>query len=119
MAMHRSAAVALGVITFVAATAGVAGRALSQEAAQPDTPAGMQMMMKMHEQMMAEMKAGHARLDQLLQEMKGATGPAKVDAVAAAVAELAAQHKAMHEHMGTMHGRMMTMMAGRAMMRGR
>ena len=73
----------------------------------------MQDMKKMHEQMMAEMKAGDARLDALVSDMNAAADNAKVNAVAAVVTELVRQHKAMHEHMGQMHQHMM---GGRGMM---
>jgi hypothetical protein len=73
---------------------------------------GMPDMMKMHEQMMAEMKAADARLDMLVKEMNAASGNAKVTAMAAVVTELVAQHKSMHERMGQMHQGMM----GRGMM---
>ena len=76
--------------------------------------------MKMHQQMMAEMQANDAKLDALVTAMNGASGSGKVDAVAAVVTELARQQKAMHQHMGQMHGQMMGrgMMGGRGMMRG-
>jgi len=67
----------------------------------------MQDMMKMHEKMMAEMKAGDAKLDALVKQMDTAAGDTKVNAVAAVVSELVRQHKAMHEHMGQMHQQMM------------
>jgi hypothetical protein len=72
--------------------------------------ADMQGMMKMHEQMMAEMTAGDAKLDALVQAMNAATGAGKVDATAAVVSELVRQQKAMHAHMGQV------MMGGRGMM---
>jgi hypothetical protein len=75
--------------------------------------ADMQGMMKMHEQMMAEMTAGDAKLDTLVQAMNSATGAGKVDAMASVVAELVQQQKAMHTHMGQMHQQMM---GGRGMM---
>jgi len=87
----------------------------AQGATQPQPP-GMQDMMKMHEQMMAEMKAGDARLDALVKDMNDAKGDTKVDAVAAVVNELVRQHKAMHGRMGQMHQQMM---GGRGMMMGR
>ena len=71
-------------------------------------------MMKMHEQMMAEMTAGDAKLDALVQAMTSATGAGKVDATAAVVSELVRQQKAMHTHMGQMHQQMT--MGGRGMM---
>jgi hypothetical protein len=73
----------------------------------------MQDMKKMHETMMAEMKAGEAKLDALVKEMNGAKGDTKVNAVAAVVNELVRQHKTMNEHMGQMHEQMM---GGRGMM---
>ncbi|MBI2189441.1 MAG: hypothetical protein HYU37_20280 [Acidobacteria bacterium] len=94
--------------------------------AQQPTPAAPDMM-KMHEQimaqmkqMMAQMKADDAKLDALVTQMNAASGGAKVDAVAAVAAELARQQKAMHQHMGQMHEQMMGggMMGGRGMMRG-
>jgi hypothetical protein len=76
-------------------------------------PTKMPDMTKMHEQMMAEMKAGDARLDALVKEMNSAKGEPRIDAVAAVVTELVNQHKAMHGHMGQMHE---MMMGGRGMM---
>jgi vancomycin resistance protein YoaR len=73
----------------------------------------MQDMMKMHEQMMAEMSAADAKLDALLKEMNAASGNAKVNAMAAVVTELVRQNRSMHEHMGQMHQQMM---GGRGMM---
>ncbi len=60
--------------------------------------------MKMHAQMMAGMQAQDARLDTLLKTMDGATGPAKVDAIASLVRELVQAQKAMHQRMAEMHG---------------
>jgi Spy/CpxP family protein refolding chaperone len=65
-------------------------------------------MMKMHDQMMAEMKTANAKLDQLVQKMDSATGDAKVNATADVAKELVAQHKAMYDRMGTMHQQMMS-----------
>jgi predicted metalloendopeptidase len=80
------------------------------QAAKPDA----QEMMKMHRQMMDEMKAADAKLDQLVQQMNAASGEAKVTATAAVVTELVRQQKSMHEHMGRMHEQMMS---GRGMMK--
>lgn len=93
----------------------VAAQARSAQAAQPreQSPSNMQDMMKMHEKMMAEMKAADSRLDALVKEMNAAGGEAKVNAVAAVVTELVRQQKSMHEHMGQMHQQMM---GGRGMM---
>ena len=64
-------------------------------------------MMMMHQQMMAEMTAGDAKLDALVKEMNAAKGDAQLTAVATLVSELVAQHKAMHSHMEEMHRHMM------------
>jgi hypothetical protein len=93
-------------------------------AAAPDAPqqggaaaSGMGDMKQMHEKMMAEMKAGDARLDALVKTMNAASSnDAKTNAVAAVVSELVAQHKAMHGHMNEMHQHMMM---GQPMMGGR
>ena len=96
----------------------VVAQAPSSQSPQPreQSPSNMQDMMKMHEQMMAEMKAGDAKLDALVKDMNDAKGEAKVNAVAAVVNELVLQHKAMHGRMGQMH---QEMMRGRGMMMGR
>ena len=80
--------------------------AAAHETTQPP-PSNMQAMMKMHEQMMADMKSGEAKLDALVKEMNSAAGEAKVTAVAAVVNELVQQHKAMHGRMGQMHQQLM------------
>ena len=88
----------------------------TQAPATPDStaPAGM---MQRHQQMMAEMKAADARLDQLVSDMNSATGDAKVTAIARVVSELVNQHKVMHGRMGAMDGQMMMM--GRGMRGGK
>jgi hypothetical protein len=92
----------------------VAAQAPPAPASQPQqSPSNMQDMMKMHEQMMADMKAADSKLDALVTEMNAAGGEAKVNAVAAVVTELVRQQKLMHEHMGQMHQQMM---GGRGMM---
>ena len=111
-----------GLLTF---GAGIAQRGVEAEEATAQNPApqgttpqpqpGMADMMKMHEQMMAEMKVGDAKLDALVKDMNAAAGDAKVNAMAAVVNELVRQQKAMHERMGQMHQQMM----GRGMMMGR
>jgi hypothetical protein len=96
--------------------ADVAAQTPSAQAAQPpreQSPPNMQEMMKMREQMLAEMKAADAKLDALVKEMNSASGDAKVSAMAAVVTELVRQHKSMHERMGHMHQQMM---GGRGMM---
>jgi hypothetical protein len=95
----------------VAAAAQDHAAAHTAPAQQPNMPD----MMKKHEQMMADMKAGDAKLDALVKEMNAAAGDARVNAVAAVVNELVRQHKAMHGHMGQMHEQMMGMGRGRMM----
>ncbi|MET0214050.1 MAG: hypothetical protein ABW292_13650 [Vicinamibacterales bacterium] len=93
----------------------VAAQTPSSQGSQPheQSPSNMQDMMKMHEQMMAEMKASDNRLDALVKEMNAASGDAKVNAIAVVVTELVRQQKSMHERMGQMHQHMM---GGRGMM---
>ncbi len=95
--------------------ADVVAQAPSSQSQQPreQSPLNMQSMMKMHEQMMAEMKAADSKLDALVKEMNTTTGDAKLNAVATVVAELVRQHRSMHERMGQMHQQMM---GGRGMM---
>ena len=110
--MRRFALVTSIALILAAQGGGPPWGLLASVAAQ--TPAAtMPDMKKMHEQMMAEMKAGDARLDALVSDMNAAADNAKVNAVAAVVTELVRQHKAMHEHMGQMHQHMM---GGRGMM---
>jgi hypothetical protein len=66
-------------------------------------PQGMHdMMTKMHEAMMAEMKAADARLDVLVKDMNTATGEERIAAVTAVVNELVRQHKRMWAGMAEM-----------------
>jgi hypothetical protein len=87
-----------------------------QGAAQPPQ-SSMQEMMRMHEQMMAEMKTADARLDALVLDMNAAAGDAKVNAIASVVTELVRQHKGMHGRMGMMHKHMMEGRGGMMMKR--
>ena len=73
--------------TRVGVTAGAEQQTLPAQGMQ-QPPSNMPGMMKMHEQMMAEMTAGDAKLDALVQAMDSATGAGKVDAVASVVSEL-------------------------------
>ena len=63
---------------------------------------GSMEMMADCQKMTAGMKAGQEKLDELLAEMNAATGQLKVDQMAILLAELVAQHKAMHGHMRCM-----------------
>jgi hypothetical protein len=58
--------------------------------------------MKMHQQMMSDMKAADGKLDQLAKAMNGATGDARINAIADVVNELVNQHKSMHARMDMM-----------------
>jgi hypothetical protein len=66
-----------------------------------------QSMMAAHAKAMEQMKAMDAKLDTLVQSMNTATGPAKVDAVAAVVTELVSQRTTMRESMAHLQGGMM------------
>ena len=78
-------------------------------------PANMTEMMKQHQQMMADMKGADLKLDELVKSMNAATGEAKTIAIAQLLTEMVRQHKAMHQHMGTMMDQQM-MMGGSGMM---
>lgn len=97
MTARRPLALALGVALFAMAGSGSPGVAAGGPGATgQDRGAGT---MARRDGMTAEMMARERRLDDLVTRMQAATGPAKVEAVAAAVAELVAQHKAMHRRM--------------------
>ena len=104
--------VALSAMPFRFSAVGAAPQNASPQGTAQSPSPNMQNMMKMHEQMMAEMKAADAKLDALVKDMNAATGDAKVTALAVVVNELAQQHKAMHGHMSHMQ----EMMGGRGMM---
>ena len=63
-----------------------------------------------HQAMIANMQAEQKRLDELVTQMNAATGPEKVDRIAAVVTEMAVMHKRMSTMM--MQGGMMQMMHG-------
>jgi cytochrome bd-type quinol oxidase subunit 1 len=86
--------------------------AWAQQPAGHGPAAGRGGMMADRQAMMATLQAQERKLDELVAAMQAATGADKTDRVAAVVAELVAQHKAMH-------ARMMAMMAGGGMMGGR
>ena len=71
-----------------------------------DMAAKCKAMMAEHQKMMADTKAADQKLDGLVTAMNAASGPAKVDAVAAAVTEVVAERKAMHGGMMGMHQKM-------------
>lgn len=111
----------LGAARYETSAAQAAQQGQSTAAQQPQF--NMPDMMKMHEQMMAQMKADDAKLDALVKDMNAASGNKKVDAIAAVVTELVRQHEATYGRMGQMHEQMMgmggMMMGMRGMMRGR
>jgi hypothetical protein len=61
-----------------------------------------------HQAMMATMQAEQKKLDELIAHMNAATGPEKMDRIAAVVTEMAAMHKRMSTMM--MQGNMMQIM---------
>ena len=69
----------------------------------------MHEMMAMHSQMMADMKAMDASLDQKVAAMNAARGQAKVNAIAAVINEMVSHQKQMMAKMATMHDHMMGM----------
>ena len=116
MTMRLSLAAFVGLILLAGTLAMPPGAAGEQTAtpavgapAQPQMPA--MNMMKMHEQMAAEMKANDARLDAVIQALSAAKGDARIDALAATVNELARQYKAERAHMSEMHRTMCGHMA--------
>jgi hypothetical protein len=116
VALSVASSVGLGLAQFTTAAQNHASQPSVQAAEQAQ---GMPGMMRMHEQMMAEMKVGDARLDALVKEMNAASGDAKVTAMAAVVNELVSQHKSMHGRMGEMGEMHQRMMGGRGMMMNR
>jgi hypothetical protein len=106
-AVLMALAVSAGVMRFGFSVASASQQGPAAQATAQPSQSGMQNMMKMHEQMMAAMKADDAKLDALVKDMNVATGDAKVKAMAAVVHELVQQHKAMHGRMGEMHQKMM------------
>ena len=104
-----------GVTLLAMAVALAAGSALAQQAAEhpPAGHAGMMKggdkgdMMAMHSEMMTDMKAMDARLDQKLAAMNEAKDKNKVDAIVAVINEMAAQRKEMMAKMIGMHDQSM------------
>lgn len=79
------------------------------QTAKPGMQMGMQDMAKMHEKMMADMKADQAKLDDLVKKMNAATGDTKVGVMADLLTEIVAGHRRMGERMSGMHEHMMKM----------
>ena len=74
----------------------------------PASPGPQQQAMANRQAMMANMQAAQKKLDDLVAQMNAATGPEKVNRIAAVVSEMAAMHKDMCAQM--MNGEMMSMM---------
>ena len=70
-------------------------------------PDSCKAIMARHEQMMSDMQVMNAALDQKVVAMDKATGSAKVDAMAAVIAEMVAQRKQMQQKMMAMQSGMM------------
>ncbi len=112
--MNRRLVITVGATVLTALSlvhAQPADRAEAALVAEEQAPPANQMpsqagMTKMHEQMMAELKAADTRLEQLVADMNLATGDAKVAALAQVVTELVKQQKATHAHMTTMCAQM-------------
>lgn len=98
-----------GVDRSSGATVAAAGSPIGQGGQGMQMGMPMQDMMKMHEKMMADMKASQAKLDDLAQKMNSATGEARVNAMAELLNEFVRGHRTMGDHMGTMHQHMMRM----------
>lgn len=124
-ALALAGAVAVSFVAIAGGRANVQLFAASQQTQSPSPQTGqssqatMAEMMKRHQQMMADMKAADAKLDELVNAMNAATGDAKVSAMAQVVSELVRQQKTMNEHMGMMDQQMMMRMMGGRGMRGR
>jgi hypothetical protein len=96
MTTRPRSALVLGAL-LLAATASLAqpGPARKRAQGQKGMPAACQ-------QMMDELKASDARFDEHVKRMNETQGPEKIDAMAAALNELAARHRTMRERMGAM-----------------
>jgi hypothetical protein len=105
----------VGPYLFAAATAVMLSAGFGYAQINPHesaTPATAQGPSAEHQAMMARMQAEQKKLDDLVAQMNSATGPAKVDRIAAVVTEMAAMHKRMSTMM--MQGGMMQMPHGAA-----
>jgi len=91
---------------LLAATAGAAESTSKHAQGRKGPPPACQ-------QMMEEMKASDARFEEHVKRMNETQGTEKIDAMAAALNELAAQRRTMHERMASMpHPRMGPGMSG-------
>ena len=79
------------------------------------SPMNMMGMMRMHDGMMASMKADDDKVKTLVDKMNKATGDTKIAAMAELLTTLAEQRTAEHASMMQMQGQMMSQMMGRMM----
>lgn len=111
-----------GILPMVALAAAIAVTGVLAQQTTPKPKAGKQpgagnmgarcqQMTAMHNQMMADMKAMDANLDQKITAMNAAKGNAKVEAMAAVVNEMVSQRKQMMAKMSSMRDQMMGHMA--------
>ncbi len=111
--------VGLSIVGALAVLSGsfMAAQAPSANAAKQDQAAATagQNMMAMRQRMMADQKEADARLQPLIDKMNGATGSAKVDAMAAVVTEMVRQRTADRQSMNQMSQMMMPNMMGMMM----
>jgi hypothetical protein len=103
----------LGAVLTLGVAFAAAGPNASATRQQMPMRGEMSDMSKMHQQMMADMKAEQAKLDALVQKMNVANGNAKVNAMADLLTELVREHGAMADRMGTMNNEMMRGAVGR------
>jgi len=82
--------------------------AAAGQAASAAVPGQMADMMARHQAMMTQMHAANQKLDDLVAKMNAARGNDRIDAMAAVIAELVAQHKNMGAGMMAMGGMMST-----------
>jgi hypothetical protein len=113
MTMTRISPYLFAVGTAVALSAGFGYAQNNQH--EHATPPAAQEAGANRQAMMANMQADQTRLDELVTQMNAATGPEKVDRIAAVVTEMAAMHKRMSTMM--MQGGMMQMPHGAAPIR--
>ena len=101
----------------IAAFAIAAGLFLAPAGAQQGTPNAHEHSMPApqaggmdHDKMMADVKAGDARLEALAQAMKSARGHDQIGAMQELLTELVRNQVDMHRHMSMMHDHMMSKM---------
>jgi hypothetical protein len=99
--------IAVAVVSLVLSTGTLAAQQPQQRSPRDSARASMKLNMQQHTRMM---DSADARLDTLVRRMNGATGNAKISAMAQVINELVSQRRAMQAHMRQMmqsHGQMM------------